>query len=267
VAVDPGTYVEAALNLVSGVHVTGAGADVVRIVPEVFNQSVLMRAYGIADSTVVEGLSLDGLDIGFTGLQIDSTSGVHVRRCRVVDFVVGVTFSRIVSRVVLGGSLEHANDIDASYLNMFTDGPDSVDATYNYWGTTDFGAIAQRLLGPVRHIPATDATHTRVLDPAATAATLEEEARPGLRIFPNPFVSQVSMSIETRRPGSVTVSVFDVHGRRVRDLIDRPMPGGARSVTWDGRDATGATVAPGVYVIRLGSPDQETARRIVKLPR
>jgi hypothetical protein len=53
----------------------------------------------------------------------------------------------------------------------------------------------------------------------------------------------------TRR---LQVEVFDLGGRRVRDLsVRRQQPAGRHRFFWDGRDEEGRLVPPGVYVLRL----------------
>jgi hypothetical protein len=79
----------------------------------------------------------------------------------------------------------------------------------------------------------------------------------GLTVRPNPFGA--SARILTSRPGlgASELSIFDAAGRLVRDF---PHPGA--EVVWDGSDARGAQVAPGVYFVRFrsGGGGTETAR-------
>lgn len=58
------------------------------------------------------------------------------------------------------------------------------------------------------------------------------------------------------------VSVFDTSGRRVRTLISSAISQGIHTVTWDGRDESGRSVGPGVYLVRLawGGNTRETSR-------
>lgn len=80
--------------------------------------------------------------------------------------------------------------------------------------------------------------------PAALAARL----LPG---YPNPFTTTITLTLHLTRTGPVRAEVFDLLGRPVRVLADQPMPPGTHFLTWDGRDATNAEVASGLYVVRL----------------
>ena len=51
---------------------------------------------------------------------------------------------------------------------------------------------------------------------------------------------------------AVSVEIFDLSGRRVRQIVSQPRPAGFYSETWDGRDEQGALVPPGLYLCRVG---------------
>ena len=58
---------------------------------------------------------------------------------------------------------------------------------------------------------------------------------------------------------AVEVEIFDLGGRRVRQLASEPRAAGAYGEVWDGRDGQGKLVAPGLYLCRVGvEADAET---------
>ena len=67
------------------------------------------------------------------------------------------------------------------------------------------------------------------------------------------------------KAGRVQVEIYDVAGRKVRNLADRVFPAGEHTLQWDGADNAGAKVAPGVYFVR--SSVQKDAGRIIVLNR
>ncbi len=69
--------------------------------------------------------------------------------------------------------------------------------------------------------------------------------------MPNPFNPSTTISIGLPAATDVTLSVFDVQGRRVATLVDGPVPAGFRTFTWHGVDDTGHRVGSGVYFCRL----------------
>ncbi|MFH1844793.1 MAG: FlgD immunoglobulin-like domain containing protein, partial [bacterium] len=69
---------------------------------------------------------------------------------------------------------------------------------------------------------------------------------------PNPFNPQTMIHFSMKEPGSVNVSIYDVRGRRVRDLVRNTwMTAGPQRVAWDGKDELGQYMASGVYLYRI----------------
>jgi len=69
--------------------------------------------------------------------------------------------------------------------------------------------------------------------------------------YPNPFNSSTTIRYRIEEPGRVRLEVFDVQGQKVKTLADGYVGPGAYQVEWDGMDASGKSVATGVYLVRL----------------
>jgi hypothetical protein len=82
---------------------------------------------------------------------------------------------------------------------------------------------------------------------------------------PNPFNPSTEIRFETVRPGDARVAVYDLQGRRVRLLVDEYRPAGPNTAAWDGRDASGRTVASGAYYVRLETRDGSDLLKIMLL--
>ena len=59
------------------------------------------------------------------------------------------------------------------------------------------------------------------------------------------------------------VAIYDVAGRRVRNLLDSELVAGTHSQWWDGKDDAGVTVASGLYFCRVLLGEKEFRRTIV----
>ena len=59
--------------------------------------------------------------------------------------------------------------------------------------------------------------------------------------------------------------IFDVRGARLRTIAQSRYPGGEHVVSWDGRDARGEPVAPGIYFARLTSGPTKITRKIQRI--
>ena len=83
----------------------------------------------------------------------------------------------------------------------------------------------------------------------------EETAKPSaLRISsiqPNPFNSSTVIRFELPEAGRVSLSIYDITGRKVRELISGYQPAGVHAVAWDGCDNAGRAASSGVYLSRV----------------
>ncbi len=80
---------------------------------------------------------------------------------------------------------------------------------------------------------------------------------------PNPFNPQTEISFELERPGQTRLSIFDVRGMLVRQLVDDDLPAGPHTRVWDGLDRTGRAVGSGTYLYRLESGPVVLARKML----
>ena len=81
---------------------------------------------------------------------------------------------------------------------------------------------------------------------------------------PNPFNPSTALRYELAQPARTHLAVYDPAGRLVRVLRSSGLQGpGTHRVTWDGRDATGRSVASGTYVVRLSVGGASASRKVV----
>ncbi len=81
--------------------------------------------------------------------------------------------------------------------------------------------------------------------------------------FPNPMSPRTTIRFDLRRAGVVTLSVYDVTGRRVATLVSGELQAGPHDVRWDGRDDVGNRLRSGVYLCELAMGKDRLSRRIV----
>ncbi|MEQ1831989.1 MAG: hypothetical protein ABL977_02955, partial [Candidatus Eisenbacteria bacterium] len=109
-------------------------------------------------------------------------------------------------------------------------------------------------------------SYLEAFEPVAATVPRELALDP---VAPNPVRYAARFRFGLARPGPVRLDAFDASGRRVwsapRALSG--LPAGYHSVVWDCRDERGRRVAPGLYLIRLATPDGAITRRMVVLDR
>ena len=85
--------------------------------------------------------------------------------------------------------------------------------------------------------------------------------------YPNPFNPQMVIPLDLATDQKqVSLALYDVLGRRVRQVWQGPLGAGSHRFTWDGRDEAGKAVAAGVYLYRVEVDGQVEAKKTTKLP-
>lgn len=103
-------------------------------------------------------------------------------------------------------------------------------------------------------------------DYVAGAGDVPGRGLPVLTAAPNPFNPRVEISFTLdAAAGAARLAIFDLSGRRVRDLAGGSLDAGAHSFAWDGLDDAGQAAASGTYVCRLDLGGDGTGEAAVKL--
>jgi hypothetical protein len=92
-----------------------------------------------------------------------------------------------------------------------------------------------------------------VCTPGVTAVEADQTPLPAkLRAlaYPNPASGVSNLSFQLASDRRVKIQIFDVNGRLVDTLVDRPMGAGAHSVPWSPRSAE-----KGSYYFRVSTED------------
>jgi hypothetical protein len=80
------------------------------------------------------------------------------------------------------------------------------------------------------------------------------EVGPGLALVsagPNPSADPSRIVFRTTVEGIVAAAVFDIRGRRIREILGSVLPAGEHRIVWDGSGETGTPSAPGIYFVRI----------------
>jgi hypothetical protein len=107
---------------------------------------------------------------------------------------------------------------------------------------------------------------TKLDSPAASSADDPRDlpADFGLRLVPNPLRADARGRAEIRyglpASGWVRLSIYDVNGREVAKLVDRPQESGSKTITWSPRGLRSR-----VYLLRLEAAGLVDTRKVVLL--
>ncbi len=118
-----------------------------------------------------------------------------------------------------------------------------------------------RIIGPRPDLEAAIAQllqTSSVLPPATVAVPWHIESAP------NPFSESIQFRLAGPTRQALRMGVYDVNGRRMRQL-ESPVTDGVRVIAWDGRDDAGSRLGSGVYFLKIDTPGFEQSVKIQKI--
>ena len=83
--------------------------------------------------------------------------------------------------------------------------------------------------------------------------------------YPNPFNAGTVIRFALPHDGRVSLTIYNILGRKVRTLLNDDKPLGVYAADWDGRDDAGNPVGTGVYFYRLQTTDFTKTRSMLLL--
>ncbi|NUQ80713.1 MAG: T9SS type A sorting domain-containing protein [Bacteroidetes bacterium] len=104
----------------------------------------------------------------------------------------------------------------------------------------------------------TPKTFTSVDDKPGVAGSFELEQN-----YPNPFNPSTTIRFNLPVSGKVRLTVYDVTGREVAELINGDRPAGTNTVVWSARDRSGAPVSSGLYFYQLSGNGFNQTRKMM----
>jgi hypothetical protein len=90
-------------------------------------------------------------------------------------------------------------------------------------------------------------------------------ALPGISLgacYPNPAANNSSIRYALDKAQEVRISVYDITGRVVVQLVDAIQGAGTHSATWNGKNERGQAVPNGVYLVRVSAGNYQATRKL-----
>ena len=104
--------------------------------------------------------------------------------------------------------------------------------------------------------------HTTQLMGLTMSSTIPEEYRL-YQNYPNPFNPVTNIRYDIPEDGQVSITIYDIMGNRVRELINRPESAGSKLIQWNARDEQGRPVSAGIYFYTITANQYSITKKMV----
>jgi len=81
--------------------------------------------------------------------------------------------------------------------------------------------------------------------------------------YPNPFNPSTTIAFSIPETGRVRVSVYNVKGEKIKDLLNTEMTRGNHRLVWDGRDNCSNPVSSGIYFVRINTGTESHTHKML----
>ena len=81
-------------------------------------------------------------------------------------------------------------------------------------------------------------------------------------VYPNPFNPSTTIEYSLNKNSYINLSIYNVAGQKIREIISDEMINGKHNVIWDGMNDKGKIVSSGVYLVNLKSENYSVSKKI-----
>ena len=83
--------------------------------------------------------------------------------------------------------------------------------------------------------------------------------------YPNPFNPETNISFSIPTKQKITLTIYNLKGQKVRELVSGQLASGLHSVVWEGKDDNGKSVSSGLYFYKLRTDQKEISKKMLLL--
>jgi hypothetical protein len=91
---------------------------------------------------------------------------------------------------------------------------------------------------------------TIITDPVSVSEKSYVKPKSVLSVYPNPAIEKADIGFTIDQAGFVKLSIYDIYGKKVRDIIGKSLAKGSHTVEWDLTNQSGNNVVSGIYIAR-----------------
>jgi hypothetical protein len=83
--------------------------------------------------------------------------------------------------------------------------------------------------------------------------------------YPNPFTQKVNINYHVQEKGLVNITIYDVSGRMLKELINTDQPAGDYNITWNGTNDNGVKINDRVLIYRIETPSYTNSGKLLRV--
>lgn len=164
---------------------------------------------------------------------------------------VNITAARRLNPVLISEGTISGSQV--SYL--YTDTELTPNTTYYYWLESLSYQGAAEYYGPLCVI-----VNAQDNEPPNPPPPLETKL---LAAYPNPFNPSTTIPYSVKEAGEVKIQIFNLKGQLLRSFESMHSSPGHYRIIWDGKDASGRSLASGIYYYRMSCGDYSFIKKVI----
>ncbi len=83
--------------------------------------------------------------------------------------------------------------------------------------------------------------------------------------YPNPFNPETTISFDLPEYTNVNISIYNLRGNKVSELLNKSLESGSHKIIWDGIDDNGKQVSGGVYLYKVHTDKFSQTKKMILL--
>lgn len=258
------------------------------------DQSVLFVVYKYqqaTDTIIFEPVNIDPWQSSVMSIRLKSTTGIKSLNLPMSYEPLMITADSVLPGAAIPNYFEFSSTIDSNNgllnISFVSNNPDSllgvsdlVLADFYFTGKDSLGAFTVDTMTTVDNYAYITDQNSNQLTPVFIPGQVTVGTPTGIndpfgnslpekfslhQNYPNPFNPATTIEFELPVRAHVELTIFNILGQQVRQLIAGSLPAGHHRVEWDSRSANGYPVASGVYFYRLSSDETRLVKKMVLL--
>ena len=81
--------------------------------------------------------------------------------------------------------------------------------------------------------------------------------------YPNPFNPSTTIEYQLPKTANVTISIYEINGKLIKEILNRKQNEGVHRVIWDGTNQNNIRVASGIYIYTIKSDNLLASKKLI----